>query len=144
MTHIRSQIRVAVAAALALTPTAGSHLHQDPKRAFKSKDPALAIIISSDAVEEMDKSDIETHGFEMDIIGVRQSSASILDDLDVLVVEIEEAMIPSILAGLGFELELKRTDIDTNVEGANDIGIIDLNYTATYNMEKGKPQVPKT
>ena len=144
MTHIRTQIRAAVEAALTGLPTTGANLYQDPKRAFKASDPALAILISSDAVTEGDKSGKMEHEFDLDVVGVRKSSANILDDLDVIAVEVEEVMLPNILAGLGFDLELDRTDIDTNVEGAEDIGIIDLKYTATYIIENGKPQIPAT
>lgn len=144
MTHVRTQIRAAVKAALTGLPTTGANLYQDPKRAFKASAPSLVILISSDPVVSGDKDEKMEHAFDLDVVGVRKSSTTILDELDVIAVEVEEAMLPNILAGLGFDLELERTDIDTNVEGAEDIGIIDLKYTATYIVENGKPQVPVT
>lgn len=137
MPHPRTLIRQAVKAALLNATTAADRVHTSRSVAWRPKDlPAIAIYTLE---EEVDPSSANSAPRELkrnlslavEVAAVQQ--ASIDDELDALAQEVERAICADdTLGGKASDIVLASTNVDILADGERIIGVMRLEFAATY------------
>ena len=147
--HIRNQIRDRAVVAVTSLSTTGANVFQSPVLTPEEQTlPALLVYIDSE-VTGFDGSimgGILERQALLHIDGYVESSATVLDTLDLISKEVETAVASTGIvtaggASLVQESYLQSTDIEISIESARPLGVIRLAFFINYRTATGAPDV---
>ena len=154
MAHARKQIRDAVAAALAPTPSTGTWSHVHPSRIDLARQiDYLKVFADSDAadVQGIDEPILYDRTVSLVSVGMLRlpgtgDTVTIEDKMDALAEEVEtkltNAVIRALLPGIGWiALDTTRMDVVVTEEIKPDHAEVTLAWNASYATEEGAPDV---
>ena len=153
--HVRRQIRDAVEALLiAANTSAGSNVFQHRNLSLEdAKTPAINITTPNENSERLTMGGssgtierdltLRVEGyFKSSTTGVQSAHQRVVNALDTLAVEIENALSADFqLGGLAKDSYLVSTQISTDADGSvsNEVGVITLEYMVHYHTRRNTP-----
>lgn len=141
-THVRQQIREAVATLVTGLTTTGSRVHQSRMRPVADGGLPCLLVHSNDT-ERVDMADADTlQQRELPIVirGLAKGGTTLDDTLDAIALEVETAMATN--PRLSGKAQMSRlVSVDTDFDGSTDkpVGEIQLTYAFTYFVQAGSP-----
>lgn len=135
MSHVRRQIREAVAAALMGLPSTGSRVFQSRLNSLKDADLPCLLINTDD--ERIDAENAVMGGeltreLKLTVRGVAKITGNLDDTLDAIAEEVEPLLIGSGLGGLVKRCTLESIKVDMDDVLEKPAGIITLEFTTLY------------
>lgn len=144
MTHVRKQIRDAVAVKLTGLTATGNNVFKNRTQAITENIlPCLIISTESDDSEfiSMGYPRLENRRLTVAIRALAQASSAIDDVLDDICLSVEQALSADIsLAGLAKDLQINATNIQFNSESETNYGEATMLWTATYYIQETAPE----
>lgn len=136
MSHVRRQIRDAVATRLTGLPTTGNAVYKMRKYALDdAKLPALCVY-TGDETSGLVTIGLRTLRRVNNVVVegyCKGTSTSVYDTIDVIAMEVEEAIGADFtLGGLARSMILVGTEVDVNVQGEQAIASVKLVYAVEY------------
>ena len=143
--HLRKQIRDAVAAALTGLATSGARVYESRTHELQdanlpglriytnSEDARVSEILSSNRVLERD--------LELVVEACSKKSSGLDDELDLMVQEVEVAIAANQGAGGAKWIQLKSIEIDMEGEAEKEIGVARMTFEVRYNAALSAPDV---
>lgn len=136
MSHVRQQIRDAVATRLTGLPTTGNAVYKMRKYALDdAKLPALCVY-TGDETSALLTIGLRTLRRVNNIVVegyCKGPSTSVYDSIDIIAMEVEEAIGSDFtLGGLAKSMVLVGTEVDVNVQGETSIASVKLVYAVEY------------
>lgn len=144
MTHVRQQIREAAAVALTGLATAGPRVFQSRLRPLKDSElPCLLVNTDEEEIEVMGMTvgAAQERTLRLVIRAVAKHCASLDDQLDAMLAEIEAALAGTSFGGLAPGVVLTQINIEMNDELEKPVGIASAHYAVTYYTATGSPGV---
>lgn len=142
-THLRTQIRDAMATAVTSLATTGTRVHKS--RMYPAADaglPCLLVFCGDQERIEQDATNIQQRTLEMTVRGLVKATGDIDASLNQIALEVEAAVqsagtLSSKVSGVTL------TGIDSTLDDSLEkpVGIIDLSYRITYFTIAGAPGV---
>lgn len=141
MTHARTQIRNAVAAALATTATAGANVFASRTDALSPEElPALLVETGSEQIEHDDFGRYQTRRVEIFVRAVARAGVGVDAVVDGIAAEVETAIQAAGSLGGLIKGAAQLVGIDTYFAGADSpTGESVLRYAALYLTQAGQP-----
>lgn len=142
MSHVRQQIREAVATVLTGLTTSGARVFQSRLRVLSDADlPCLLINTDDESIDTPAISHAAMQERELQLLvrAVAKNGASVDDLLDTMLAEVETAMTGQTLGGIAKGLVLEKISIEMNDELEKPIGIASATYRVTYYTADGAP-----
>ena len=139
MSHVRTQIRNAVATELTGLTTTGTRVYKGRFYSLQQgKLPALLVYTSSESAE------VDTMGFpagsnrtlNLVVEGYAMSKTTVEDTLDQIALEVEEALAGVTLSGLIRDIEYTGFDLDANADPEQTVAVIRLAFSIEYRVEE--------
>jgi hypothetical protein len=144
MTHVRRDIREAVATALTGLATTGARVYQS--RIFTLRDadlPCLLINTDDEAITNATLgSQILERQLTVTVRCVAKANANLDDTLDQIIEEVEPVLNGATLSGSAKNLQLQGIGIEMVDTLDKPAGVATLTYTATYYTAGNAPGVP--
>jgi hypothetical protein len=145
MSHVRKQIRDALATQLTGLATTGSRVFKTRLYPIgEAKLPAILIYANSESASMLSigQPRLNQRTLDLSVECVAKATSSIEDTLDQMALEVEEAIYTDVtLGGLTKDVVLSTTEIEISAEGDQPVGGIRLNYLATYAVKEDNPDV---
>jgi len=145
MSHVRKQIRDALATQLTGLATTGSRVFKTRLYPIgEAKLPAILIYANSESASMLSigQPRLNQRTLDLSVECVAKATSSIEDTLDQMALEVEEAIYTDVtLGGLTKDVVLSTTEIEISAEGDQPVGGIRLNYLATYAVREDNPDV---
>lgn len=143
-THVRQQIREAIATLVTGLSTTGSRVHQSRMRP-RGEGELPCLLVHSNDVESISAADADTlqqRDLPIVIRGLAKAGATLDDTLDAIALEVETAMASNPrLSGKAHRSQLTAVDTEFDDESDQPVGEIQLTYTFTYFVQAGTPGV---
>lgn len=141
-THVRQQIREAVATLVTGLTTTGSRVHQSRVRPLADTGLPCLLVHSNDTerIEPADMDTLQQRELPIVIRGLAKGGDTLDDTLDTIALEVETAMATNPrLSGKAQSSRL--VSVDTDFDGSTDkpVGEIQLTYAFTYFVQAGSP-----
>ncbi|MGE0270299.1 MAG: hypothetical protein AB7M05_08925 [Alphaproteobacteria bacterium] len=145
MTHVRQQIRDAVATTLTGLSITGSNVFVSRTAPLTSGDlPALEIFTLKEPVRTISRERTQMRDLEVLVDACVDSSSSTADDeLDDICSEVETALSASVtISAVVVELVLAETNIELKSEADPSVAVAHMKYVFTVQTAQGAPDVP--
>lgn len=141
MPHVRQQIREAAATALTGLATTGSRVSQSRMRPrADSALPALLVETNDESLTPHTVGAAYQRDLTLSVRGIAKAVANVDDTLDTIASEIEVALAGApTLGGLCAPVQLQRVSIEFDDSTDKPVGVITLDYQATYFTSAGNP-----
>lgn len=137
MSHVRKQIRDALATALTGLTTTGSNVFKGRFYSLQeAKLPALLIYTSSETAEVrvMGTPRNSDRLLTATIEGYVRSKSTVEDSLDQIALEVEEALASETLGGLIRDIEYNGFELDANADPDQTVAVIRLTFSIEYTV----------
>jgi hypothetical protein len=140
-THVRRQIREAVATVVTGLTTTGAKVFQS--RMVPQDDlPCLLVATNDEDLVRASVDDIFDRGLTVDITGCAKAAANVDDTLDAIALEVETAIAAAgNLGGLVKSRELEKIEVGFDDSLEQTVGKIRLQYRMPYFTTAGAPGV---
>lgn len=141
MSHVRQQIREAIAAEVTGLTTTGSNVHQSRIWNFEAGDlPCLSVFTNSETSETVSLGETMSRIMQVAVEGYVRQAADTDDTLDTVASEVEVAMASDqTFGGLARASELSGTEIAYSTEGERVVGVVTLTYQVQYYTASNAP-----
>lgn len=141
-THIRQQIREAVATLVSGLTTTGSRVHQSRMRPVADGGLPCLLVHSNDTerIEMADADTLQQRELPIVIRGLAKAGTTLDDTLDTIALEVETAI--AVNPRLSGKAHISRlVSVDTDFDDSTDkpVGEIQLTYAFTYFVQAGSP-----
>jgi len=143
MSHARTQVRDAVAAALTGLITTGANVYVNRAHLLESaKLPCLSIHVRNDATRRISETPIEQERTVELVVEAHANGGSVDDTLDTICAEVETAIGSDVtVGGKLIDCVLDSTSIAVTGEGSKLSGQAEMQFNATYAVREGAPEV---
>lgn len=143
--HLRKQIRDAVAAALTGLTTSGARVYESRTHELQDTNlPGLRIYTNSEDVrisEILSSSRVLERDLELVVEACSKKSSGLDDELDLMIQEVEVELAANQGAGGAKWIQLKSIEIDMEGEAEKDIGVARMTFEVRYNAALSAPDV---
>jgi hypothetical protein len=143
-THLRKQIREAVATLVTGLSTTSARVHQSRMRPKSDAGLPCLLVHTNDTeqIEAADTNTLQQRSLPIAIRGIAKGGATLDDTLDQIALEVETALAAD--PRLGGKASMSRlVSVDTDFDDTTDkpVGEIQLTYLYTYFTQAGTPGV---
>lgn len=137
MSHVRKQIRDALATALTGLTTTGSNVFKGRFYPLQeAKLPALLVYTSSESaeVQVMGSPANSDRILAVVVEGYARSKTTVEDSLDQIALEVEEALAGETLGGLIRDIEYNGFELDANADPDQTVAVIRMTFSIEYTV----------
>ena len=137
MSHVRKQIRDALATTLTGLTTTGSNVFKGRFYSLQeAKLPALLIYTSNEVaeVQAMGTPKNSDRILAVTVEGYARSKSTVEDTLDQISVEVEEAFASQTLGGLIRDIEYNGFELDANADPDQTVAVIRMTFSIEYTV----------
>jgi hypothetical protein len=142
--HVRGQIRAAVAAALEGIPATDGRVFQARAWPLEKQDlPCWLVHVDGERIEtrQTGRQAIQSREVQVSVVALAAHSDDVEDELDDLTAAAEEALFADIgIAALTREFQISATETALNADGSLVIGQTRMTFAATIPALEGAPR----